>query len=255
MHCRSISSRIRGLIWRAAVLPVATAGLGLLSGCQAVVTSTPQSRVRIIDASPDAGGLDIYEGSSALAYNLGFGTLTSYISFAPGNYTLAADIAGSRQMVSSSKASLVASAQYTVLIGNSAANLQQLVLTDQSQGAPTGQISLRFLDQATRIGAVDIYLVPAGQTMAGVKPLLTGVVFNTNTGYLNVPSGGYSVFIVPTGTTPDSTTVAAYSGTQITYASGAARTIVLIDEQVVTTPAPGLQVITADDFDSPTTTS
>jgi hypothetical protein len=241
------------LVRRAGRLAALTVSLGILSGCQAVVTSTPQSHLRIIDTSPDAPGLDFYEGSTALAYNLGFGTLTSYIAYTPGNYTITADTAGSKQILSSSRAILVAATQHTLLIGNSAANLQQLILTDQSHAAPTGQISLRFIDQATRIGPVDIYLVPAGQKLTAVSPLLTGVVFGTNTGYLNIPDGTYTLVMVPTGTIPTSTTVATYTGTQITYAAGVARTIILIDQQLVTTP--GLQVITANDFDSPTATN
>ena len=225
-------------------------GLGVLTGCQAIVTSTPQAHVRIIDASPDAPNLDIYEGSNALAYNLGSGTLTSYIAFTPGSYTIAAETAGTRQTLSSSKANFAGAAQYTVLIGNIAAGLKHLVLTDQSQAAPAGQISLRFIHQATRISAVDIYLVPAGQKLTAVSPLLTGVAFESNTGYLNIPNGAYTLVMLPAGTIPTSTTAAAYTGTRIAYSAGAARTIILIDPQNVT--APGLQVITADDFDSPT---
>jgi hypothetical protein len=51
---------------------------------------------------------------------------------------------------------------------------------------------------------------------------------------------------------PVSTTVDIYTGAQVNYPAGAARTIILIDQLV---PTPGLQVITADDFDTPTTTN
>jgi hypothetical protein len=59
--------------------------------------------------------------------------------------------------------------------------------------------------------------------------------------------------MVPAGTVPTSETIATYTCAQVTYSGGAARTIILIDQQLITTP--GLQVITADDFDSPTATS
>lgn len=222
-----------------------------LSGCQAIVSTEPQAQVRIIHATPDTSGLDIYQGPNALAFNLGFGTVTSYIPLTPGVYTINADAAGSKQVVSSAKATFAASTQYTVLLGNAAANLQQLTLTDQSQPAPTGQIALRFINQATRMSAVDIYLVPAGQKLTTVSPLVSGVVFGTNTGYLNVPTGIYSLIMIPAGTVPVGNTAASYTGPQITYAAGAARTIILIDQLPATTPA--LHVITAEDFDSPGT--
>jgi hypothetical protein len=238
---------------RQAVRLASVALLGLLSGCQAVISNPPITQVRIIDASPDAPGLDIYQGSNAMAFNLGFGTVTSYVPLTPGIYTISAASAGTKQTLTSSRATLAASSQYTVLIGNVAASLQQLTLTDQSQAAPTGQISLRFIDQATRVGAVDIYLVPANQKLIAASPVVTGVVFGTNTGYLNIPTGAYTLVMVPTGTVPIATTVATYSGTQVTYPAGAARTIVLIDQQLLTTP--GLQVVTANDYDSPDATS
>lgn len=227
--------------------------LGVLCGCQAMVSNPPLSQVRIITASPDAPGLDIYEANTAVTYNLGFGTTTSYIPFSPGNHTFTADTAGSRQVLTSSKTTLAPFAQYTILVGNVAAGMQQLTLTDQSQSAPTGQVSLRFIDQATRAGAVDVYLVPAAQKLTAVSPVITGVVFGTNTGYLNVPTGTYSLVILPGGTIPTSTTVPAYTGAQVTYSGGAARTAVLIDQQLPT--APGLEVIIANDFDPPSTTN
>lgn len=224
-----------------------------LSGCQGIVNSPTMSQVRIINASPDAPGLDIYQNSTAIAYNLGFGTITSYVPIDPGTHTTTATVAGTKQILSSSKTTFVTASQYTVLIGNVAASLQQLTLKDQSQPAPSGQIALRFIDQATRIAAVDIYLIPSGSKLTDVTPLYTNLSFGVNTGYLNIPVGTYSLVMVPTGTIPTSTTVATYTGPQVTYTAGSASTIILIDQQLLTTP--GLQVITAPDFVSPTATS
>jgi hypothetical protein len=235
----------------AARLIAAIAILGTLTGCQAIVSSAPEAHVRIINATPDAPRLDFYQDSNALAFNLDFGTVTSYIQLAPGAYNITANTAGTRQVLSTAKTSFTTSGQYTVLIGNAAANLQQLTLADQSQPAPPGQTALRFINQATRGGAVDIYLVPAGQKINAVTPLVTGIAFGTNTGYVNVPIGTYSLAMLSAGTIPTSTTLATYAGPQVTYAAGAARTIILIDPPLVT--APGIRVITANDFDPPGT--
>jgi hypothetical protein len=224
-----------------------------LTGCQAIVSSAPEAQVRIIHATPDTPGLDIYQGPNALAFNLGFGTVTSYIPLTPGVYTINADTAGTKQVLFSAKATFAASAQYTVLLGNSVGSPQQLTLTDQNQPAPAGQIALRVINQATRVSAVDIYLVPAGQKLSAIAPLVTGNAFGTNTGYLNVPTGTYSLIMLPAGTVPVSTTIASYTGPQITYSGGSARTIILIDQPLVTTP--GLKVITAEDFDPPGATN
>jgi hypothetical protein len=235
----------------AARLFAAVAILGTLTGCGAIVSSAPEAHVRIINATPDAPRLDLYQDSNALAFNLDFGTVTSYIRLAPGAYNITANTAGTRQVLSAAKTTFTTAGQYTVLIGNTAASLQQLTLADQSQPAPPGQTALRFINQATRAAAVDIYLIPAGQKISAVSPLVSGIVFGANTGYLNVPTGIYSLAMLPAGTITGSTTIATYTGPQVTYSAGAARTVILIDSSPVT--ASGIRVITANDFDPPGT--
>ena len=224
----------------------------VLPGCQSINPTLVQTDVRVIDASPDAPGLDIYQNNDILTYNMGFGSLTSYVPLVPGTYTITADQAGSRQVLATAKQTFGASKQYTVVIGNVAASLGETILLDQSSAAPSGQIALRILDQATKIGAVDLYLVPSGSKLTGVTPVLTNITFGTNTGYLNVPTGSYAVVLLPTGTVPVSTTVATYFGATVAYPGGSARTIILLDTQLVTSP--GLQVITAVDYDPATAT-
>ena len=238
---------------RSAAGAAAVTGVLLLSGCQAVVNSSSASQVRVIDASSDAPGLDIYENNNLVAQNLGFGYVTSYVAIDPGTYTIGANSAGSKQTLISAKGTFLNGNQYTVLVGNSAANLQELILQDESQPAPSGQVVLRFIDQATRVGAVDLYLVPQGQKFTAVTPVEVNVEFGDNTNYLAVPTGTYTLVIVPTGTIPTSATGAPYTGPQVSDSAGSAPTVVLIYQQLVTTP--GLQVITAQDYVSPTATN
>ncbi len=228
--------------------------LALLPGCQSVMMTTDTSAtIRFIDASPDAPGLDIYENTTAIAYNLGFGTITSYIPVTPGTYTFSADAAGTRQVLIANKQTLAGEHHYTAIIGNIQASLQENIFTDQTAPAPTGQVSFRFIDQATKVGAVDIYLVPSTGKLTTAAPVATNIVFTGNTGYINVATGTYAIAVVPTGTVPIATTVTLLTGPQQTYSAGAVRTVVLIDSQILTTPA--VQAIIADDYDSPSATS
>lgn len=245
-----MSCKIQQLARQAVRLTAAATIFAMLAGCQGVVGNPSLAQVRIIDVSPDAPSLDIYQGPGALAYGLGFGTITSYVPITPGTYAIAANSAGTAQVVSTAKETFLPAGQYTVLIGNNAASPQQLTLKDQSQPAPSGQIALRIINQATRSGAVDVYLVPAGQKINDVTPIATNVIFGANTGYLNIPTGTYSVVLVPAGTIPTGTTVPAYIGTQVAYSDGSAHTIILIDQRLAISH--GLQVITADDYDDAT---
>jgi hypothetical protein len=220
-----------------------------LPGCQSITGNPSIAEVRIIDASPDAPGLDVYQGTNVLAYNLGLSTITSYITFTPGTYGVIVDPAGTRQPLVQTQGTFLNGGQYTILVGNYLNSIQELILKDQSTPAPAGQINVRFVDQSTRAGALDLYLVPTGSTLIQVKPVLSNITFNVNTGYFNVPAGTYTLVALPAGTIPTATGSTSYTGASVTYAGGSARTFVLVDQQLITTP--GIQVVTGDDYDSP----
>ena len=185
-------------------------------------------------------------GSSAVLYNVGFGTVSSYIAVPAGVNSHTAYVSGSQQQLATVSGNFAIGRQYTVLAGNISASLQMTVLKDQSSPAPPGQVALRFLDQATRAGTVDIYLVAPGSALSKVSPIDTGLSFSSNTGYISAPSGTYSIVVLPAGAVPGSAVAPIYTGSQITYPGGSARTIVLIDQQPATSSA--LQVITANDY-------
>jgi len=221
-----------------------------LPGCQSIeVTATNVAEIRVIEASPDPNvpGLDFYLNNTALAFNVGYATISSYIPVVPGGYTISADADKTTKPLVSATATLVNGNSYSAIVGNQLATLSETILQDQTQPAPSGEISLRFVDQASKVGAVDVYLIPTGGTLITTLPFLTNVSFTENTGYLNVPAITYTIAIVPTGTVPIATTLTLYTGSQITYASGAVRTVILVDQQITTTP--GLQVIIAKDVD------
>jgi hypothetical protein len=228
--------------------------LAALPGCQGI--SMGSAELRIIDTAPDAGSIDAYQNNAALAYNLDFGAITSYVPMSPGSYTLAADKAGTRQALATGSATLIAGRQYTEIVGNIAGSLQQTVLQDRSEPAPAGQVEIRLVQQAVRSGAVDIYLVPqhGGRLVAG-SPIAVNLGFGANSGYLAVPAGTYALEVVPAGTTLVPATVTLMSGAQIDYPSGIVRTIVLMDQEVLGAHTagltPGVQAIVADDAGSP----
>jgi hypothetical protein len=222
-----------------------------LTGCQSIAGIQPVSEVRVIDVSPDSPALDIYQSSaqssSAELYNIGFGTVSTYLPVVAGASTHAAYNAGTEQQLASVHGTFAAGGQYTVLVGNTAASLQMTALKDHAYPVPAGQVALRFLDQATHGGTVDVYLVPPRKPISHVAPIDTGLSFSSNTGYIDAPAGTYSIVVVRAGTVPSSSTAPIYTGSQTSYASSSAHTIVLIDPQPPT--ANGLQTISATDYD------
>jgi hypothetical protein len=208
-----------------------------LTGCQSIeLNANTAAQLRVINASPDSGGIDSYQNNSGLAYSLPFGTVTTYVPLAPGGYALSADKAGTRQTLASTNVVLAAGHQYTAVVGNVVGSLQQTLYVDQTQPAPSGEIAIRLLDQATRAGAVDVYLVPGTGRLAFTAPVATNLNFGSNSGYLSLPAGTYALVVAPAGTSPTSSSATLLSGAQVGYASGAVRTVVLIDSPLAARP-------------------
>ena len=239
---------------------LAAAGLVLLTGCQSLQLGGGQAaQLRVMDASPDAGSVDSYQNGVGLAYNLGPGMVTTYVPLLPGAVSLTASRAGTRQALAVSSGVLSAGRQYTLLVGNTAAALQQTLWVDQSQPAAAGQIAVRVIDEVTREGAVDVYLVPGTGKLAYTAALATNLSLGGSSGYVSLPAATYAVVVLPAGTTPSSTAGALLSGAQVSYASGAVRTVVLMDSRLAARPfaesraeallTPQVQAVIADDAD------
>lgn len=213
-------------------LGLLAAGTMALSGCQSIQgAQTPSATLRIIDVSPNSGGLDIYLNKNILVYNVGPQSYSNYVTLSSGNYTVSAVQANGsvNSPIATTGLGVATGKQYTVLAGNIPASLELTAYTDQSSPAPGGNVNIRFLDQATAVGAIDIYLVPQGGKLITTNPFIQGLTFDTNSGYLSIPASTYQIVIVPAGTIPIATTVATYSGAQIAYSAGNAYTIVLSD--------------------------
>ena len=220
----------------------------LMLGCQGI-DMTPQNaaQIRVIAASPDAGSMDFSAGGSALAYSVDFGAASSYVPLPAGNVRLSANTANSIQMLIAENAPLVAGRQYTAVVTNVAASLQETIYADQTTPAPTGDVAVRVIDAATRAGNVDLYMVPAGEKLKATAAVRAGVAFGASTGYALLPAGTYSLVVVPAGTAPTNQALPLMTGPQTTYAAGAVRTVVLVDHP---NPAmPGVDAITTSDYD------
>lgn len=234
----SASGRRRGV-----VLGSSLAAL-LLTGCQGVglVGSRDAAQVRLIQASPDVPALDLYLNDSAVAYNLTFGTRTSYVPVGAGTYQVRANVTGTRQELAAVSSSVVAGHQYTAIVGDTVASLHLLLLPDQTRPAPAGEATVRVVNAATRSGPLDVYLIPSGSgaVAAPTTALAFGMAFGTVEGYRDVPAGSYAMSAFAAGTAPGTGYAPLFAGPLLSLRSGAVRTVVLLDRPGA---APGVQAM------------
>lgn len=220
-----------------------------LSGCEQAVTYTQPSLIRVIDASYVAPAVNVSVEGQLLAGNIGQGTITDYGTLPATEYAVI-DItastgvtgAGSGTLVATSGA-LPAGAESSILLEDNTAapaGYQVTILQDQRVAAAQGHSDFRFLNQAPRTGAVDIYMVPADSTLADTIPLVKDLPVGSATGYLSFASQTVTLVVTPTGVTTPS-----YTSGSIALAGGEVRTALIVDTKLTSNPP--VAVYMADD--------
>ena len=214
------------------VAATATIAVLPLLGCQSVESTAPsQTEVRVIDASYNAPAVDVKVATTLIATNIGAATFTNYAFLPPEDTTAYVYPTGTTTATAQAQGDFLVNQAHSVFITDTSAGYTATILTDQSIAPPAGYFSIRFLQQALEAGAVDIYLVPNGNTLAGSKPLFSDVTPGSVEGYANVMAGIYTIVITPTGviTTP-------YTSSSITFVAGQVRTALIMDAQLTTNP-------------------
>jgi Domain of unknown function (DUF4397) len=214
-----------------------------LCGCETVSGSHPVTLVRVIDASYHPDAYDAYIGSTPIAVNFAGPSVSNYAFQPPGVTTVNIVPTGKHNVVAQVMGTLLASQQHSVYITDQGADITATLLTDQNVAGPGGAVSLRFLQQATSTGPVDIYLVPDGTKIADAKPLFSALAPGMVTSYLNVPPGNYDVLVAVAGTVTMATT---YTSPAMDLTAGQVRTMLIVDQQLLVTPP--VNVIVANDL-------
>lgn len=230
---------------RLGIAVAASSALALgLAACEKVATYTQPSLVRFIDASYIAPAANVLVEGQLLAANAGAGTITPYGTVAaseaaPIEITAAT---GGAALVSTS-GTLLPGHQHSVFLtdnGAAPASYTVTILEDQQVQAASNLSAFRFLNQAPKTGAVDIYMVPAGVTLANAVPLVTDLPVGGTAGYISFTSQTVTMVVTPTGLITPS-----YTSTPITLIGGEVRTALIMDTQLTSNPP--VQVSMADD--------
>ncbi|HEX3663230.1 MAG TPA: DUF4397 domain-containing protein [Acidobacteriaceae bacterium] len=216
----------------------ATTLLGLaavwLSGCQNIQNSSPpQTMVRVIDASYNAPPVDVNIGITPIAVNVGASTFTNYAFLPPENAPAYVFPTETTTATASVAGAFLVAQQHSVFITDTSSGYQATLLTDQAAIPPAGYVSLRFLQQAVRTGALDIYLIPSDGTLAGAKPLLSRMTTGTVSGYVNVQAGNYTLAIAPAG---DTNAKDLFTSEALQFTAEQVRSVLIMDAELTTSP-------------------
>jgi hypothetical protein len=230
--------RLTGPRLAGASLAALVLALGL-SACENVAGYTQPSLVRVIDASYIAPAVNVYvtsqNSSVELAGNIGQGTISDYgtIPASAAAVVKITEVTSSKTLVKSSVTILGGHQHSIFLTDNGAAtnSYTVTVLEDQQVAAASGHSAFRFLNQAPKTGAVDVYMVPSGTTLANTIPIVTDLAVGATAGYTSFASQTVTMVIVPAGTVKPK-----YTSTSFGLTGGEVRTVLIYDSQLTSDP-------------------
>jgi PAB1-binding protein PBP1 len=182
--------------------------------------------------------------STLLAANIGQGTITAYGTL-PADASAKIDITaatGGATLVNTT-GTLLAGHQHSVFLTDNGAavnSYEVTILEDQQVAAAGGHSAFRFLNQAPKTGAIDVYMIPSGNTLANTIPLVSGLPVGGTAGYISFTSQTVTMVVTPTGVqTPK------YTSQSLALTGGEVRTILIVDTQLTSNPP--VEVFTAND--------
>jgi hypothetical protein len=170
-----------------------------LTGCGGGGT-TNTAQFRLVQASPDAPSVSVLIDGKSVSDTLAYGNATAYLSVKSGSRHVQVVPVSASSPIFDQNITFSSSTKQTLLLTGSSASIQPLTLTDGGTTATAGDGYVRVVNASATMGAADVYLVPAGSSIVGVKPVAASLAFDKDTGYQLVVAGNYEVFMTAPGT-------------------------------------------------------
>lgn len=195
----------------------------LLMGCMHDDDDDPTAQVRVVHASPDAPDVDVLVNDTVELAGVPYKGVSAYLTVNSDNDpNFKVNAAGTSTTVINATPDLQENSQYTLLAVDEVANIEPLLITDDTSAPASGFLKVRVLHASPTAPVVDVYVTAPGDDISMMSPTLTGVDFKDYSDYLEIPEGDYQIRV--TGTTSktpvyDSGTVPLGAGVTYTIAA------------------------------------
>ena len=186
--------------------------------------SSSDAMLRLVQASPDAPPVNVLIDAQSVAVDLAYGNDTGYLSVKPGSRHIQVVPVSGGAAIFDQTVSFTSSSTQTLLLTGPAAGIQPVMLSDTAPTIVANSGNVRVVNASATMGAADVYIVPAGSSIAGVTPVKAGLTFGQSTGYQLTLAGNYQVFMTTPGTTR-----ALLSTGPITLTASQNQTVVSLD--------------------------
>lgn len=148
---------------------------------------TGLSYIRVLHASPDAPGVDVYLNNRQLARNLTYRSFTPYTGVTSGNYSIRVFPAGQTiNPVIDTRIQVAPNSIYTAAAIGTLANIEPYLIPDPVISPLANRARVRFVHLSPNAPEVDITL-PDG------TPLFQGIGYKEFTNYRSLAPGRYTL--------------------------------------------------------------
>ena len=231
---------------RAFVVPLCLAAIAL-AGCGLNPSGTGTgTTLRIANLIPGATSVSVTIGGNSLLSNAPFQTVTDNQNIEANTYTFNVNLEGDPTPAYTSPNVLATAFSYTFLTYGATSNVGGLLLADTLiTNVPSGNFALRLANVSPTATSIDVYLTAPGTDLSKTTPIISGIAYQTNSAFINVPLGNYELRITRTQTTDliyDGLmpSVAESSGqTIVAYSRGSSR---LVNVMLMTTGGPSTTI-------------
>ena len=162
--------------------------------------SSTSTRLRLVDASPDANSLDVLVDTNSSATGVTFGNASKYVSVSAGGHSVQVkDPNSSLTAPPAQNLSFTSGTDTTLLAASSYSTLNIVELTDDNKAPTSGDVKIRVVNSAQSLGTMDIYIVAPGTDLSTISPTFPNVVFEGASAYHEVAAGTYEVYFTQPG--------------------------------------------------------
>ena len=158
-----------------------------------------KTRFRLMNAVPDESNLEVLVNSTSVASNVAYGTSTGYQTVKSGSQQVVIEPSGSSTALLTQSISFSSGTDTTVIASNFSSSLAALVLADDNSAPASGNFKLRIVNSAPGLGPADVYIVAPATDINTVSPTLSGLGFDSASGYQSLTAGSYQIILTPAG--------------------------------------------------------
>ncbi len=173
----------------------------VLVGCSKGGSSSGNAQLRILNAFSQAAAIDVTVGTTKVASGLPFQGMTLYSEIGSGTPTITVGVTGASTTLVNTTLNVSSGNKYTYIVFGPVTGVGATLGNDAFTDPGNGFFSLRIVNAAPGLSAVDVYLTPPGANITSTAPSLGNVSYGATSAFVAIAnSAGFEIRVTPTGT-------------------------------------------------------